>query len=156
MTQDECWTHLEKLAVHFGNITVQQKADYYSHLRGYTDTEMANAVFTLIDSRKWKSYPLPSEIRTVLDKIRFDNRIGPTDEERDAYYDGLTCSACNGTGFIIADNVNWKPGESGAVASFCQCRKGKKRESGIKQYLENKKLRRHVEYERRHEPEESA
>jgi hypothetical protein len=42
----------------------------------------------------------------------------------------------------------------GAVASFCQCRIGKKRESGIHQYLENKKLRRHVEYERRHEPDQ--
>lgn len=154
MTKETCFESLDKLAAHFGSVSMQEKEDFYTHLKSYSDGEMAQAAFVIIDSRKWKSYPRVAEIRTVLDKIRFDNRIGPTDEERDAYYDGLTCSACNGTGFIIADNVNWKPGESGAVASFCQCRKGKKRESGIKQYLENKKLRRHVEYERRHEPDQ--
>ena len=155
MNQDQCWKCLDKLAVHFGAISVQQKEDFYNHLKGYGDSEMASATFTLIDSRRWKTFPSIADVRAVLDKIRFDSRIGPTDEERDAYYNSIPCSACGGTGFIITDNVNWKPGESGATASFCQCRIGKKRESGIRQYLENKKLRRHVEYERRHEPEET-
>ena len=150
MTKDALLEALDKLAVHFGAVSMAQKEDYYSHLRGYTDAEMATAVFTLVDSRKWKSYPLPSEIRTVLDKIRFDARIGPTDAEREAYYDGLTCSACNGTGFIVVEKEGWPSG----VAEFCQCRVGKKREDGMRAYRERKRMRRQVDYERRHEPEQ--
>ena len=91
MTKDVLYESLEKLAVHFGAVSIQEKEDYYTHLKGYTDAEMAQAAFVIIDSRKWKSYPRVAEVRTVLDKIRFDNRSGPTDAERDAYYDGLTC-----------------------------------------------------------------
>ena len=156
MTKDVLYESLEKLAVHFGAVSIQEKEDYYTHLKGYTDAEMAQAAFVIIDSRKWKSYPRVAEVRTVLDKIRFDNRSGPTDAERDAYYDGLTCAACNGTGFLIKDNTAWKPGESGAVASCCACRVGKKREEGIRRYLDRQKMRRQVDFERRHEAEEGT
>jgi hypothetical protein len=152
MTKDALLEALDKLAVHFGAVSMAQKEDYYSHLRGYTDAEMATAVFTLVDSRKWKSYPLPSEIRTVLDKIRFDNRTEPTDAERDAYYDGLTCSACNGTGFVIVEKEGWPSG----VAECCACRIGRKREDGIRRYLDGKRMWSQVEYERRHEAEEGT
>jgi hypothetical protein len=150
MTKDALLEALDKLAVHFGAVSMAQKEDYYSHLRGYTDAEMATAVFTLVDSRKWKSYPLPSEIRTVLDKIRFDNRTGPTDAERDAYYDGLTCGVCNGTGFVVVEKADWPSG----VAECCACRVGRKREDGIRRYLDGKRMRSQVDYERRHEAEE--
>jgi hypothetical protein len=152
MTKDALLEALDKLAVHFGAVSMAQKEDYYSHLRGYTDAEMATAVFTLVDSRKWKSYPLPSEIRTVLDKVRFDNRTGPTDAERDAYYDGLTCGACNGTGFVIVEKADYPSG----VAECCACRVGRKREDGIRRYLDGKRMRSQVEYERRHEAEEGT
>jgi len=141
---------LDKLAAHFGAVSIQEKEDYYTHLKGYSDGEMAQAVFVIIDSRKWKSYPRVAEVRTVLDKIRFDARIGPTDAEREAYYDGLVCSACNGTGFVITEKVGWPSG----VVEFCQCRVGKKREDGIRAYRERKRMRRQVDYERRHEPEQ--
>jgi hypothetical protein len=150
MTKDALLEALDKLAVHFGAVSMAQKEDYYSHLRGYTDAEMATAVFTLVDSRKWKSYPLPSEIRTVLDKIRFDNRTEPTQEERDAYYDGLTCGVCNGTGFVIVEKEGWPSG----VAECCACRIGRKREDGMRRYMDGKRMRSQVDYERRHEPEQ--
>jgi hypothetical protein len=150
VTKDTCFESLDKLSAHFGAVSIQEKEDYYTHLKGYTDGEMAQAAFVIIDSRKWKSYPRVAEIRTVLDKIRFDNRTGPTDAERDAYYDGLTCSACNGTGFVIVEKADYPSG----VAECCACRIGRKREDGIRRYLDKKKMRSQVEYERRHEPEQ--
>jgi hypothetical protein len=148
MQKETCFESLDRLAAHFGSVSIQEKEDFYTHLKGYTDSEMAQAAFVIIDSRKWKSYPRVAEIRTVLDKIRFDARVGPTDEERDAYYDGLTCSACNGTGFVIVEKEGWPSG----VAECCQCRIGRKREEGIGRYLDRKKMQRMVDYERRHEP----
>ena len=150
MTKETLLESLDKLSSHFGPVSIQEKEDYYTHLKGYSDGEMAQAVFVIIDSRKWKSYPRVAEVRTVLDKIRFDARIGPTDAEREAYYDGLTCSACNGTRFIVVEKEGWPSG----VADYCACRVGKKREDGIRAYRERKRMRRQVDYERRHEPEQ--
>lgn len=153
MTKDSCFEALDKLAAHFGPVSIRQKEDYFSHLRGYADAEMASAAFTLIDSRKWKGFPLVSEIRAVLDKIRFDNRSAPTAEEAAAYYDNLPCSSCGGTGLIPHDNLNYKPGESAFSVSHCQCQRGQRLAAGHVKYLADKQARARVAFERRHEPE---
>ena len=156
MTKEKCWLCLEDLTVHLGTVSMARKEDYYTHLKNYTDAEMAKAVYTIIETHRWKRYPFIAEIRAVLDKIRFDHMSGPTPDEAADYYDQFPCSACGGTGFLIKDNKDYKPGDSSAVASFCQCRMGKKTEVGWAKYRADKKAKRRTAFERRWEPTEEA
>ncbi len=154
MTKDFCWTQLEKLEVHFGSVPPEAKNDYFEHLKFYSEEEMAKAVYTLVDSHRYRKFPLIRDIREVLDKVRFDAQSEPTAEEAAEYYDNAICAACGNTGFILkaVSPSEYKLGMSSATASFCTCRHGQKKRAAWEGYQEKKKLKQQTEHERRYEP----
>lgn len=154
MDKDTFWMVVDKLGIHFTSLNAEQKESYFDHLRNYSNAEMVKASRALIASRRWRSFPSVAEIRDVMDKVRFDNRAEPTAEELADPYGQFPCSSCEGTGYIIEDNLSYRPGQSGSIAKFCQCHKGQKKKAGREKYQEDKKKKRYMHFERRYEPEE--
>ncbi len=159
MTHDEAWAFFNELGIAFKPIDERQKEMYLSHLKEYTRSEMERAVYTIIESHQYRSFPLIAEIRRVLDKIRFDSRAEPSDEDKRTYYDGIAwCASCGGTGWILTDvpREKYTPGGSSCVASFCVCELGRKRSEGYAQYQAKKEMRKRQDYERRYENQEEG
>ncbi|MEN6492606.1 MAG: hypothetical protein ABFC85_11515 [Rectinema sp.] len=159
MTRDFCWSQLERLEIHFGKLDERNasvvKNDYYEHLKVYTEDEMSQAVFTLIDSFKYRRFPLIRDIREVLDRVKFDAQSAPTAEEAQEYYDHIRCETCGDTGYIlnVVSPSEYKLGMSSATASFCACRAGEVKRKAWESYLHSKQERRQIEHDRRFEPQ---
>lgn len=156
MDREHFWSIVENLETHYGSITTLQKEDYYNHLKHYTDAELTKASFVVLETHRYKRFPLIPELREILDKIRFDARSEPTADEAKGFYDQFPCTSCGGTGYIIKENPAYKPGESAATTSFCQCDTGARRKDGWDKYRQMKQEKGRLNYDRRFEPEEES
>lgn len=131
-----------------------QRGTYYEHLKRWPVKYFEKAVKTLVQTYRAKRFPPVAIFRKVLDHIEIEDNRPPPD--RTSPYDRYPCNACNDTGFQIEENKAYKPGESAAIASFCPCRLGRRRQEGWEAYAKIMKRIAEKRDERREEPADIA